>query len=595
MSTSSSLNIILGATLGPLQKGLKKGVGLVKNFTATASKAFTGGGVGNAIAGAIGGATFTAAVGYSVKKFAEIESASTQLNAALAGNGNQAGVSALQVRTFADELLRTTGAATTATMAAGTALAQFQQVKGPNFTQTIQQAKNYTAVMGGDLVSATAKLGAALQNPREGYLELAAAGVGFSAAQVDAIQSMQRAGDIAGAQTVILEAMQAQYGGLAELAGNTLTGSLDKAHASIAAGAAIIGEALAPAIKVGVSEFQHWLNGLDQAEVKNEVLGYTAQAVGWIVDGVQMLKIVWKAAQVVVNGFVTIAVAGFKWVVVGVEKVIAALEMLPGVTKDAGDSVRSFLKDVEEFETNMGLETLKAGEDLVNAWEKPWESKRSTEFFERVRAEATRTAKQMGDAVRGPNGPVAAVQQLTKAQIEAQAEATRMVRDLEFQLDAFGKDSYHAKYRELISKGATHNQAADVSDQMAKLQGKELKQALETPFEKLDRELKLLDGLKATKAIDDETYARSTAAMTQKFIAAMPQTKASAGGALMQGSQEARSALMAYRNTERSNNPAEVLKRSHAEQKALLETANKYLGEIAEAAHAAPAPAGPGY
>jgi hypothetical protein len=56
----AQVKITIGAALGPLQSALRKAGGLLRGFAGMAKKALTFGGIGGAIAGALGGAGFVA-------------------------------------------------------------------------------------------------------------------------------------------------------------------------------------------------------------------------------------------------------------------------------------------------------------------------------------------------------------------------------------------------------------------------------------------------------------------------------------------------------------------------------------------------------
>lgn len=580
----NAINVLVGASLGPLQKGLKKGVGLVKGFSSQASKIVAGGGgIGGAITGALGGITVAAGIKIALDRFKEIETSTTKLKLSLKAGGDAAGVSAMQVAGFAKNLQAQTGISVAMTTDAAAAIAKVQNIKGPNFTEAIKQSANFAAVMGGDVVSASNQVAAALKNPREGYLDLAAAGVQFSDAQIDSIQSMQAAGDIAGAQGVILEALKMQYDGAAEAAGNTLTGSIDKLWGSMGNLAALVGETLAPYIKAAVGYMTEWVAALDTAGTKNAIIEQTAKAVGWVVDGVQVLGIAWQAMQTVVDAFLAMATTGFKLLVRGVYDIVKAMSELGLASEQTAESIGGFLNDVQRFEDGAYKAIDADAEKLVKAWEKPWESTKTQGFFQEVRAEVKKTAaeaEKMGTATASK--PVAAMKQLSAEAIEAQRAATGMVKDLKHQMETFGLENYDAQAKTLERKGATGGQVAEVRKLGAQLKGKELAQSLETPFEKFQREMKKLEQLAADGGIEGDALARAKGKLTADLQASLPENKIQAGGAIMQGSQEARSALLSYQNASRNADPAVALQKQAEIQSDQLKQQTKYLEKIAE-------------
>ena len=180
MSVISQLDVLISATTTPLQKAFKKTEGLAKDFNSRVSKVVAGpGGIGAAIGGAIGGISVAAGVKYAVGQFMQIQEATTKLQTAFKATNSAAGLSVGAVVDYAKQLSTTTTFSASATTAAAAALAKFQNIKGSTFTNTIKQAQNLSVVMGKDLTSSATELGAALQNPKQGWQQLAAAGVMF--------------------------------------------------------------------------------------------------------------------------------------------------------------------------------------------------------------------------------------------------------------------------------------------------------------------------------------------------------------------------------------------------------------------------------
>lgn len=187
----------------------------------------------------------------------------------------------------------------------------------------------------------------------------------------------------------------------------------------------------------------------------------------------------------------------------------------------------------------------------------------------------------MGDAIT--KGPVDAMKQLTSVQIEAQTEATKLIKDLTEQNKYFGQAGYAQTANKLADKGATKGQVDQVKKLGAQLEGKQLAQSLETPFEKFEREMKKLDQLKSAGGIDAGTYGRARAKLTGELQTSLPQQKVSAGGALTAGSSELRSALLSYRGAQRSANPQEQLKRVADQQLEQQTLTVKYLRDLVQA------------
>ena len=67
--------------------------------------------------------------------------------------------------------------------------------------------------MGTDLKSTSIQVGKALQDPVRGVTALQRVGVRLTDAQKDLVQSLVDVGDVAGAQKIILQELQTEFGG----------------------------------------------------------------------------------------------------------------------------------------------------------------------------------------------------------------------------------------------------------------------------------------------------------------------------------------------------------------------------------------------
>jgi hypothetical protein len=105
-------------------------------------------------------------------------------------------------------------------------LLTFTQISGANFDRATKSILDVSTAMGTDLRSAALQVGKALNDPIQGLTALSRTGIQFSDAQKETIRSLMELGDVAGAQTVILEELERQFGGSAEAARGTLGGAL---------------------------------------------------------------------------------------------------------------------------------------------------------------------------------------------------------------------------------------------------------------------------------------------------------------------------------------------------------------------------------
>ena len=510
----------------------------------------------------------------------QIQEATTKLQTAFKATNSAAGLSVGAVVDYAKQLSTTTTFSASATTAAAAALAKFQNIKGSTFTNTIKQAQNLSVVMGKDLTSSATELGAALQNPKQGWQQLAAAGVMFSDSQIEAIKNFQDAGQTAEAQNVILQALAEQYGNAAEAAGGTLGGKLDILHNSFSNIASVIGEAVEPAISAAVDQITNWLGSLDQNAIKAASWSFMAKAVGFVADAVQVLGIGWKAAQVYADAMLYGAIKAAAMLAKGIEASVNWLRKLAGMKE-----LSLGAKSLDEFAEGMGSVLDEDISKLSKAWTAPDASKGVDQFFANAKSKneeamnnIAKKADETGKAIG--SGLAKGMKQFTPEMLEAQ----KQIEDLQRQIKFFGMDERQKKIAEMQDKGLNDPEQIKKLQKLShELRGKEITQEFETPLEKFQREMGKLKDTFAAGGISGETFERAKNKLTKDFQTALPETKASAGGALQRNSAEFRSALLNYQNATRNAKPEEALKRLAEEQVNQQEQSNYWLRLLAKA------------
>lgn len=175
-------------------------------------------------------ATVTAplvAFGVSAARAAtESREAFAQVESALASMGNASGRTAEQLKASAKELQGLSTFDDDEILRKVTAnLLTFGNVSGEVFDRAQLAAVNLSARLGQDLQSSAIQLGKALNDPVRGLTALSRVGVSFTKEQQELIKAMVAAGDVAGAQGVILAELERQYGGAAKAARDAAPGS----------------------------------------------------------------------------------------------------------------------------------------------------------------------------------------------------------------------------------------------------------------------------------------------------------------------------------------------------------------------------------
>jgi hypothetical protein len=187
--------------------------------------------------------------------FFEGERAEAKLNAVLKSTGGAAGVTSGSMMALAAEIQRTTGMCDDLVLNSEAVLLTFTRIGSDVFPQAVRAAADMSAVLGQDMQSSVTMLGKALNDPIAGITALGRAGVQFTEDQKAQIKVMVEAGDVFGAQTIILREMQTEYGGAAVAMGDTASGAAMKLKEAMEDLQKAFGENVAQ----GMQPFREWL------------------------------------------------------------------------------------------------------------------------------------------------------------------------------------------------------------------------------------------------------------------------------------------------------------------------------------------------
>jgi len=214
MAKDAILNIIFGANTKELDKALD---GATKRLRDTAGKMND---LGKSLS--IGLTAPIAAFGaIATKNAVDSAKAIAQVEAAVQSTGGAAGRSVAQLEEMAAGLQRISLYDDDQILKEVTAnLLTFTKVTGTQFDKAQVAILNLSTRLGTDLTSASVQVGKALNDPIKGVTALGRAGVQFTAQQKEQIAALVESGDVAGAQTIILQELETQFGGAAEAAAN---------------------------------------------------------------------------------------------------------------------------------------------------------------------------------------------------------------------------------------------------------------------------------------------------------------------------------------------------------------------------------------
>ncbi|OHC75187.1 MAG: hypothetical protein A3G18_09780 [Rhodospirillales bacterium RIFCSPLOWO2_12_FULL_58_28] len=219
-------------------KPASKGLLAINEVTSAARvhlEGFAGnlGGVGSAMlrlgpiglaAGAAFGGLFMA-LGKGLHEMETAQQSLLRLEAVLKATGQASGLTGRELNDLADAMEASTMATAEGVMDASSVLATFRSVSGDTFVRAIKGAQDLSAVFGQDLRSSAVQLGKALEDPVEGITALKRVGVTFTTSQREMIAAMVEAGNVAGAQALILETLERQVGGAGKAEARGLSGA----------------------------------------------------------------------------------------------------------------------------------------------------------------------------------------------------------------------------------------------------------------------------------------------------------------------------------------------------------------------------------
>jgi hypothetical protein len=309
--------------------GLK---GVESQLRKTSAEADRFGAAARQLVGALAiGATFQAVIRNTI----ESENALAQLNATLKSTKGAAGLTSDEIVTMAQGLQKVTTFGDDAIIAMESQLLTFTKLGRDVVPQASEAILDLATKMGGDLKGATVQIGKALNDPIQGISALTKVGVTFNDAQKETIKQMVEMGDVAGAQSLILQELQTEFGGSARAARDTFGGAITALHNTF--GDLLEGSG------GNLNDAKAAVEGLNTALSDPEV----QRAFGVIVSGVLKITQVMADALPVIVGFTESLGEGLARLVHGtnagdlvgqMDLLIAKQQELAGVSQRMGQS-----------------------------------------------------------------------------------------------------------------------------------------------------------------------------------------------------------------------------------------------------------------
>jgi hypothetical protein len=293
----------------------------------------------------------TGLVAASIKAVSAAEKGSSA-NAALANvlkqTADASAATVAGVQDYAQELAKLTGVDDDVIKGGQAILGTFKSVaasagqSGGAFDRATQAALDLAAAGFGSVESNATSLGKALEDPIAGLSSLREQGVTFTAAEQDLIKAMVEAGDAAGAQALILSAIEGQVGGTAEATADAsakMKESWDEAWESLGTLLLPALDALAEKVQ-GASEWVQEHNGVVVAVAAAlGALAATVLAVNAALKVYQAIQVAIRAATVVWTGVqwllnVALTANPIGLIVLAIAALIAIIATVVYITRD---------------------------------------------------------------------------------------------------------------------------------------------------------------------------------------------------------------------------------------------------------------------
>jgi phage-related minor tail protein len=192
---------------------------------------------------AVGGGIL-AFLGTSLKAAGEAEDALAQLEAVLKSTGGAAGLTSEELQKMASGLQEVTTYDDEMIMSAESLLLTFTKIGRDVFPEALNSVLDMSTALGQDLKSSAIQLGKALNDPIRGVTALQRVGVSFTETQREQIKAMVEAGDVMGAQKLILAELNMEFGGSAAAAASTFNGAMAQMKNALGDLFEVIGNAL---------------------------------------------------------------------------------------------------------------------------------------------------------------------------------------------------------------------------------------------------------------------------------------------------------------------------------------------------------------
>jgi hypothetical protein len=358
----------------------------------------------------------------SVQAFREQNKAIAQVEAGLKSTAGQVGFTSQELQKMASDLQNKTLFGDEVILKDATAqLLTFTNISGQNFARTQQAALDLATRLDGDLKSASIQLGKALNDPVANLSALSRSGIQFSEDQKEVIKSLAETGQLAEAQTIILDELNKQYGGSAAAAAEADGGFTQLAN-SFGDLQEEIGRLLVQYLRPIVDRlktFVQFLQGTsDTTKTFALAIAGVAAAIGPVliilpnfIGGLKAAKLAFAALNrtMLANPFGAVAAA--------IGLVVGAVIMLNNASSEGSDKVGDLKKSLGGLDLQQQAKSIEGARTAQEAYVQQLKEERDeimklAPYKRTANSQAGRDLKKLEAALETANADLAAMQQL---------------------------------------------------------------------------------------------------------------------------------------------------------------------------------------
>lgn len=292
----------------------------------------------------------------SMDEAKDAEKADADLEQTLKSTKGAAGMTKQSLDELSESLSKSTTFSKDEIKSGESMLLTFTNIGKDAFPQATAAVLDFAQKMGTDPKNAALTLGKALNDPANGLAKLTKSGVTFTDQQKKQITAMQKAGDTAGAQKLMIQELNKEFGGQAAAAASTYEGKQKQINNDMKEVKETIGTALMPVLANILKTIVPLIQSIANFVSKNPQLTAAILAViaviGTLVGGMSLLTTVtglFAAAQTVALGPILIVIAAIAVLAAGAIAVVTHWQQVSAFFVNLWNSIKSLFSGIGQW------------------------------------------------------------------------------------------------------------------------------------------------------------------------------------------------------------------------------------------------------